>query len=302
MTLIELLVVIVVIGVLAALLLPAAQASREAARRTQCMNNLRQQAVAVNLYANQHSGELPALWRTARPRPWDNFAWRVTILPFLESQNLYDALQLQSLPLNPHNRGVLSVVMDVFQCPSTPEYVRRIYKMGFNESVYTDLRVAAHDYVAAHDVSTSEQALPLRGAINGGPDLSKRESRGVTGYSRYHPGLRVLLGSLELITDGLSNTALVIEQAGKPLKYGPHGTAAIVDPSEGIWGTCDFSSFYSDGVNQDNHTGPYGFHHGANVAMCDGSVHLWPEGMASEIIIALLSRDAGEIIEFEDWQ
>jgi hypothetical protein len=55
-------------------------------------------------------------------------------------------------------------------------------------------------------------------------------------------------------------------------------------------------------VNQDNHSGPYGFHHGANAAMGDGSVHLWPEGMAGEIIIALLSRDAGEIIDPGDWR
>jgi len=304
MTLVELLVVIAVIGILATLLLPAVQASREAARRSQCMNNLRQQAVAVNLYANQHSGELPALWRTSRTRPWDNFSWRVTVLPFLESQNLFDALQLEALPLAQHNRDVLAAVVEVFQCPSTPEYVRRIQKMGFNESVYSNLRVAAHDYVGVHDVSTSEQSFPLRGALNGGPDLqSKHKFRGgEQGYNRFHPKLRVLPGSFKLIADGLSHTALLIEQAGKPLKYGPQGIATTVDPSEGIWGTCDFSSFYSDGVNQDNHSGPYGFHQGANVAMCDGSVHTWPEGMAGEIIIALLSRDAGEIIEPDDWR
>jgi prepilin-type processing-associated H-X9-DG protein len=48
--------------------------------------------------------------------------------------------------------------------------------------------------------------------------------------------------------------------------------------------------------------GPYGFHSGANVVMCDGSVHVWPEGIASEIVVALLSRDAGEIIDSPDWQ
>jgi prepilin-type N-terminal cleavage/methylation domain-containing protein len=303
MTLVELLVVIAVIGILAALLLPAVQASRESARRTQCMNNLRQQAVAVNLYANQHSGELPALWRTARTRPWDNFAWRVTILPFLENQALYDALQLESLPLAQHNRDVLVTVVEVFQCPSTPEYVRRISRMGFQESVYTGLRVAAHDYVGVHDVSTTEQAFPMRGALNGGPDLqSKREIRGADSYSRLHPKLRVLPGRFELITDGLSHTALLMEQAGKPLKYGPQRTPTTMDPSEGVWGTCDFSSFYADGVNQNNYTGPYGFHRGATVAMCDGSVHMWPEGMAGEIVIALLSRDAGEIIDPGDWR
>jgi prepilin-type processing-associated H-X9-DG protein len=304
MTLIELLVVIVVIGLLVALLLPAIQASRESARRTQCMNNLRQQSVAVHLYADQHSGELPALWRTARTRPWDNFSWRVSVLPFLESQSLYDSLQLESLPLAQHNCGALSAVVDVFQCPSTPQYIRRIYKMGFNESVYTDIRVAAHDYVGVHDVSTSLQSFPLRGAMNGGPDLQTTHEFRVSepGPKRFLPTLRVRRGSYELITDGLAHTALLVEQAGKPMKYGPQGIAEHVDPSEGVWGTCDFSSFYSDGVNRDNHSGPYGFHRGANVAMCDGSVHMWPEGMASEVVIALLSRDAGEIIDSGDWQ
>jgi prepilin-type processing-associated H-X9-DG protein len=308
MTLIELLVVIVIIGLLVALLLPAIQAARESARRSQCMNNLRQQGVAVNLYADQHAGELPAVWLTDRTRPWDNFSWRVTVLPFLESQSLYDALELQSLPLDEHNREVLAAVVEVFQCPSTPDYVRRISEMGFNESSYSDLRVAAHDYVGVHDVSTSGQPFPLRGAMNGGPDLqSTVEFRGgdpstQAPLDHFAAELRARPGRYKFITDGLSHTALLVEQAGKPLKYGPQATATLVAPSEGVWGTCDLSSFYSDGVNQDNHTGPYGFHHGANVAMCDGSVHMWPAGMANEVIIALLSRDAGEIIDMRDWQ
>jgi prepilin-type processing-associated H-X9-DG protein len=308
MTLVELLVVISIVGVLLALVLPAVQTARESARRTQCTNNLRQQSVAVNLYAGQHAGKLPALWRSANVRPWDNFSWRVSLLPFLESQSVYDALRLSEPPLAGVNCEALSVILEPFQCPSTPSYLRRIAELGFAESRYTDLQVAAHDYVAVHDVSTPVQQYPLRGAFNGGPDLqSTREpftsdpmSQGP--IDRRSPRLRILPGHQKLIVDGLSQTAMLVEQAGKPLQFTAGRVATEIDPSEGAWGTCDFSSFYSDGVNRHNHSGPYGFHTGANVAMCDGSVHLWPEEMAVEVVVALLSRDAAEIISPADWQ
>jgi prepilin-type N-terminal cleavage/methylation domain-containing protein/prepilin-type processing-associated H-X9-DG protein len=307
-TLVELLVVISIIGVLVALLLPAIQSARESARRTHCTNNLRQQSVAVNLYAGQHAGEFPALWRSANVRPWDNFSWRVSLLPFLENQDIYDSLQLNELPLTGVNGEALSVIVDSFQCPSTPNYLRRIYELGFAESRYTDLRVAAHDYVAVHDVSTTAQQYPLRGAFNGGPDLqTTREGSTVdpgssAAIDRLSPKLRILPGKQKSIVDGLSQTAMIVEQAGKPVQFTASWAGTEIDPSEGAWGTCDFSSFYSNGVNRNNHSGPYGFHAGANVAMCDGSVHLWPEQMAIEVVVALLSRDAAEIISPTDWQ
>jgi prepilin-type N-terminal cleavage/methylation domain-containing protein/prepilin-type processing-associated H-X9-DG protein len=307
-TLVELLVVISIIGVLVALLLPAIQSARESARRTQCTNNLRQQSVAVNLYAGQHVSEFPALWRTANVRPWDNFSWRVSVLPFLEYEDLYDSLQLNELPLASANCEALSVIVESFQCPSTPNYLRRIYELGFAESRYADLRVAAHDYAAVHDVSTLAQQYPLRGAFNGGPDLQKTRESSTTDpassapIDRLNPKLRILPGKQKFVTDGLSQTAMLVEQAAKPLQFATGGAATEIAPSEGAWGTCDFSSFYSNGVNRNNHSGPYGFHAGANVAMCDGSVHLWPEEMAAEVVIALLSRDAAEIIGPADWQ
>ena len=308
MTLIELLVVVSIIAVLMALLLPAIQAARESARRSQCANNLRQQGLAVNMYAEQHGGALPALWRTDRMRPWENFPWRVSVLPFLESQSVYDALHLNELPLDQFNRHVLATPLDSFQCPSAPGYARRIEELGFAESAYTGLRVAAHDYVGVHDVSTPSQLFPQRGAFNGGPDLQVTSENHTADpnppieMDRLSPQLRVLPGKLKWIVDGMSQTALLVEQAGKPAKFGPNRAQEAVEPGEGAWGTCDFSSFFSDGVNTNNYSGPYGFHAGVNVAMCDGSVHLWSESMAAEVIVALLSRDAGEIISAQDWQ
>jgi len=85
-TLVELLVVIAIIGVLVALLLPAVQAAREAARRTQCSNNLKQIGLAVHNFHDARNGLPPLVAGERRASFW------VYILPYLEQQNIYDLL------------------------------------------------------------------------------------------------------------------------------------------------------------------------------------------------------------------
>src|SRR5262245_8090959 len=84
-TLVELLVVIAIIGVLVALLLPAVQSAREAARRSQCTNNLKQVALAMHNYGDVHGGTFPVgeyscCWGT----------WLVGLLPYVEQKALFD--------------------------------------------------------------------------------------------------------------------------------------------------------------------------------------------------------------------
>jgi prepilin-type N-terminal cleavage/methylation domain-containing protein/prepilin-type processing-associated H-X9-DG protein len=120
MSLVELLVVIAIIGVLVALILPAVQQSREAARRTQCLNNLRQQGIALHSYHNALS-TFPSgcierrlgMNKTAR-----QIGWGALLLPQLELQTVADQLDLSLAFDNPRNAVGAAIVLPVFICPS----------------------------------------------------------------------------------------------------------------------------------------------------------------------------------------
>lgn len=126
-TLVELLVVIAIIGVLVALLLPAVQAAREAARRAQCTNNLKQIGLALHNYHDTHqtfpSGVLSDRHGT-RPTG-DNgqeFGWLVLILPMMEQQPMYDQLAPTRRPLwqllNDPDRDIVQTPISSYRCPS----------------------------------------------------------------------------------------------------------------------------------------------------------------------------------------
>jgi prepilin-type N-terminal cleavage/methylation domain-containing protein len=121
-TLVELLVVIAIIGILIALLLPAVQAAREAARRTQCNNNLKQIGLALHNYHDSHKTFPPdAVWGafvaaapTAQQNPYHT-TWLLAILPYLEQQPLYDTVDFE-LPM--YGQPVTSTQLGALQCPS----------------------------------------------------------------------------------------------------------------------------------------------------------------------------------------
>ena len=121
-TLIELLVVIAVIAVLVAILLPAVQQAREAARRTQCKNNLKQLGLAVANYESTY-GTLPpsAAVDLSVSATGNNTSWSVhgRILPFLEEANLYDQVDL-SLAWDFHP-VISGLKIETFSCPTDPK-------------------------------------------------------------------------------------------------------------------------------------------------------------------------------------
>ncbi|MCO6458677.1 MAG: DUF1559 domain-containing protein [Pirellulaceae bacterium] len=110
-TLVELLVVIAIIGILVALLLPAVQAAREAARRMQCTNNLKQIALAAHNYHDTYH-KFPLNYGTWGGNTYDNpsTSWLVQILPFMEQQPLYDKIDFRyGLTTDPRYGGVTGV-------------------------------------------------------------------------------------------------------------------------------------------------------------------------------------------------
>jgi prepilin-type N-terminal cleavage/methylation domain-containing protein/prepilin-type processing-associated H-X9-DG protein len=119
-TLVELLVVIAIIGILIALLLPAVQAAREAARRSQCVNNLKQVGLAVHQYHDTYK-KLPPAGET-------NFqlSWHVYILPYIEEAGLYDQFDLTTIIttgdkyLIPKRNELAMNRIDTYLCPSSP--------------------------------------------------------------------------------------------------------------------------------------------------------------------------------------
>jgi prepilin-type N-terminal cleavage/methylation domain-containing protein len=100
-TLVELLVVIAIIGVLVALLLPAVQAAREAARRSQCSNNLKQLGIAIHMFHDTFH-KFPVGTHDDDNR---SFCWRTWILPYVEQKSLYDQLVAQGMWVPPQMGG-----------------------------------------------------------------------------------------------------------------------------------------------------------------------------------------------------
>ncbi|MCA9261014.1 MAG: DUF1559 domain-containing protein, partial [Planctomycetales bacterium] len=279
------------------------QSAREAARRAQCRDHLRQTALATLQFAEAHDGRLPALWRTDREFAWENFSWRCDVLPFLEQTDLQRRIDWESLPLEGQNLVVAQTQTPTFICPSAPDNPREIDILGGPIVNAAAMRLAATDYVAVHDVSVAETTAPLLGAWGQAmieSDLDMAPSPAIN-VDRKNPFVRTLAGRLPAITDGLSRTALLVEQAGKPRHYTPALSEDESVPSEGAWATAEVASFYAEGLNADNFTGVFAFHHGAHVALGDGSVHLLSASVSGEVLAAILSREGDEILDSNDW-
>jgi prepilin-type N-terminal cleavage/methylation domain-containing protein len=119
-TLVELLVVIAIIGVLVALLLPAVQAAREAARRSQCSNNLRQMGLALHNYHDTHLA-FPINYRpkgTTGANDYATWSWMQGILPYIEQANLYNTMSISERMSLPNNLKVAETPIKTYLCPS----------------------------------------------------------------------------------------------------------------------------------------------------------------------------------------
>jgi prepilin-type N-terminal cleavage/methylation domain-containing protein len=118
-TLIELLVVIAIIAILIALLLPAVQQAREAARRSQCKNNLKQLGLALHNYHDSARCFPPGVTRaTTTNSTWGGFSAHTMLLPYLDQAPLYNKVNFHQFSYGPDNVITRRTVVPVFMCPS----------------------------------------------------------------------------------------------------------------------------------------------------------------------------------------
>jgi len=275
-TLVELLVVIAIIGLLVALLLPAVQMSRQAARRSHCTNNLRQLGVGLLAY-HDAIGVFPpgALDRkTSRNPQGKQLSWIVLLLPQLEEKSLYDRFNFSKGYAAAENRAAAGTILPVVLCPSTAR-------------------------LAADRIGFTTGDVNRNGAWDPGDDLAFADYGGNFGFSGlnkpYMSGVLLYETPVPIskITDGTSHTIIVSEDTGRGASFDGQWANGenIFDTSGPINDTSVPEYLWRNNEIWSDHPG------GANVLLCDGSVQLLSEQIDLPTLAALCTRASDEVIE-----
>ena len=294
-TLIELLVVIAIIAVLIALLLPAVQQAREAARRTQCRNNLHQLGLALHNYHDAHGVFPPSNINAASGV--SNFSVVTHLLPFLDETALFNAVNFAIRWNSSVNNTARRQVLAQLLCPSDKDDVEGFYN---GESTLSDSGPGSYVYCL------------------GGGSAGVRGDNG-NGMFLRNKGIRI-----GHVRDGTSNTVAVSElRIGRGISPGPDAQGRFKYYSTGgaHWIACRTSIFagvypigsdYPVGItsgsalaaNVINNTSvaPGSLHEGGVFALfADGQVRFLSENMDTSTWRALCTRDGNELVDDEDY-
>ena len=221
-------------GILIALLLPAVQAAREAARRATCANNVKQISLALLNYESAYGCFPPAYIADETGKPMHS--WRVLILPFMEQEVLYDQYDFDEPWNSPNNRMVTEAMLSIYQCPSA----------------------------APDDPMETNYVMIV------GPETIASENSAIT---------------MADVTDGVSNTIMVIETAGSGIHW--------AEPRD-----LNFDELNLQ-INDGSDGGMCSRHpRGVNAAFCDGSVHFLDESVDRETLRRLINRKDGMPVDY----
>ena len=335
-TLVELLVVIAIIGTLVGLLLPAVQAAREAARRTQCGNNMRQLGLASLNYESSKK-KLPASLivglglppggsgQPGSPYPGNVHSWVPQLLAFMEESNLAGSYNLKFpwfsspaiVPGTPDNQTLLKTAIAGLICPSSPTGASRTVSGTYNFSVSFPYQgLAVTDY--ATNSSINPGAITFFGYASSvtQPQL----------YSAMRPqldgaGIRPLLAAdpvnasrIAEVIDGMTKTILLCESAGRPDFFIGRIKQTSRQLNDGGWGHHE-NDYGLDGavsktsnsspgnfvINAHNDNETYAFHPtGATHVMADGSVKFLAEDITPTIYAALITEAGSGLTSSEN--
>lgn len=280
-TLIELLVVIAIIAILIALLLPAVQQAREAARRTQCKNNLAQMTIALHNYQSTYSVLPPGVVNETGPISNEavgyHMSWLVQLLPFADHEPMFRLIDFNVPAYADENAAVRERSVSFWQCPSnwSPESGR------------------------------SETAVSSYAAVTGGKDVPTDIDNG---------GLFFLNSSVgyEEIRDGASNTIMIgerrMDDAPADVDLGwMSGTSATLRNSGVMINSEGQSPSYENGWDEsesesepptvDLATGGFSSFHwgGAQFGLADGSVRFLSENIDPTLFSNLGEREDGQM-------
>ncbi len=306
MTLIELLVVIAIIGVLVALLLPAIQAAREAARRSSCLNNMRQIGLAVHNYVNSRRA-LPAGYefKILADTSIGNHGAVVNgfftlILPYLEESVIHDTYDYTQGYDHLVNQPVVNTPVPLYQCPSTPG--NRQMKIVNNLAFYA---------LGVPDQGRTGQATDyfgIRVVVDKETKRFKGVFRAIFPLSPMFEPEQPL--KLSQITDGTSRTILLVEAGGRPERYANGQPLGAQNYYAGTWAGVNGEMFYAIDpkvttapaagdcfLNCNNFYTPYSFHPGGvDMTLCDGSARFLPNEIDFNLWSALAQPDDGQAI------
>jgi prepilin-type N-terminal cleavage/methylation domain-containing protein len=323
-TLIELLVVIAIIAILIALLLPAVQQAREAARRTQCKNNLHNIGLAIHNYHDAYNAFPPGYNVVIAPPLLDHNTKSAfeRLLPYLDQAPLFNQID-QGVPMmmgppgynatiQQNNTNLAATVLPVFLCPSSvglvlDDYLYPAGAFGFGfPAANCTFRAARTDYCGTTGVRGTYANLAYSG--NAAGDREGCILPGGTGGSTSR--IRDLL-------DGTSNTIMIGERTGGRKLYwknkeatGIPGQTIIEQTNGGAWADALVFEHWLQGALYDGtgNGGPcsmctnirgngfHSFHTGGNhFLLGDGAVRFISENVAAYTFAGLITRKKGEI-------
>jgi prepilin-type N-terminal cleavage/methylation domain-containing protein len=315
-TLVELLVVIAIIGILIALLLPAVQAAREAARRSQCVNNLKQLGVALHNYHGVHQTFSPGGIHE------NNLSWAVFVLPYIEQEILYNQFDLNRGPYNAGGGGRGPMKNEhalrriaTFMCPSS-----LVEKSSSPSETVSGSQYGSGPPYTMHYYGV---AGPIRGVDLNGDGVFEKAFQWVSSPTFGGASLEgIMIGSANTyracsrlgdIRDGTSNTFLLMEQSkddaglradGFPLtplrswvrgvenQNGVDTAALVLTATKNLTQPINVpaSGIFNDGAFGSNHSG------GCHALTADGAVRFLSQSIDFTTLRYLGTKAGGEAV------